>query len=149
MRVQTELRGGLAVGRGLVAAGAAAVVLFPLGSQAAAPSAVAWTKTWAERQLRIHFEATTVACLPLGSATRTNGPSAFKDFVCGLVLADGTRLTIHLRPRTRTAWSTVSVKRLPPKPTPDGKGGGNDGGGTPPGQTVPDDGHGQGKGKNA
>jgi hypothetical protein len=145
MREITELRGALALGRGLVAAGAAAVMLFPSGSRAAAPASVAWTKTWAERQLRIHFDATTVACLPLGTATHAKGSSAFKEFVCGLVLSDGTRVTIHLRPRTRTAWTTVSMKRLPPSPDKKGRGGG----GAPPGQTVQDDQHAQGKGKNA
>jgi hypothetical protein len=144
MRERTELRGGLAVGRGLVAAGAAAVALFPSGSRAAAPPSVAWTKTWAERQLRLHFDATTVACLPLGTATHANGSSSFKEFVCGLVLPDGTRMTIHLRPRSRTAWTTVSVKRLPPSPVKKGSGAG-----APPGQTVQDDQHGHGKGKNA
>lgn len=159
MRERTELRGGLAVERGLVAAVAAAVVLLPSVSRAAAPATVAWTKAWAERQLRLHFDATTVACLPLGTATRANGSSAFKNFVCGLVLADGTRLTIHLKPRTRTAWTTVSMNRLGPSPkTKNGGGGGpppkdNGNGGPPPkdaGQAAPpapDDGHGQGKGK--
>jgi hypothetical protein len=121
----------------------AAVALFPSGSRAASPASVAWTRTWTERQLRLHFDATTVACLPLGAAARANGSSAYREFVCGLVLADGTRLTIHLKPRTRTAWTTVSMKRL--GPIPDKKG---SGGGPPPGQAAQDDGHGQGKGRN-
>jgi uncharacterized membrane protein YgcG len=157
MGERTKLRGGLAVRRGLVAASAAVVVLLPLGSPAAARPAVAWTKTWAEHQLRVYFDATTVACLPLGSATRTSGGSSFKDFVCGLVLTDGTRVTIHLKPKTRTTWTTVSMKRLPPTPVQQKDGGGNgsggngngganaSGGGSPPGQ---DNTHGQGKGKN-
>ena len=161
MRERTELRGGLAVERGLVAVVAAAVVLLPSVARAAAPATVAWTKAWAERQLRINFDATTVACLPLGTATRANGSSAFKNFVCVLVLADGTRLTIHLKPRTRTAWTTVSMNRLGPSPkTKNGGGGGGppppgNGNGAPPpkdnAQAAPplqDDGHGQGKGKN-
>jgi len=152
MREQTELRGGLAVRRGLVAASAAVAVLLPPGSPAAARPAVTWTKAWAEHQLRLYFDATTVACLPLGSATRTSGSSSFKEFVCGLVLADGTRVTIHLKPKTRTGWTTVNIKRLPPSPDQkqggggNGRGGGNGNGagGPPPGQ---DTAHGQGKGK--
>jgi uncharacterized membrane protein YgcG len=155
MRERTELRGGLAVRRGLAAVSAAVVVLLPPGSPAAARPAVTWTKTWAEHQLRLSFDATTVACLPLGSATRTNGASSFKEFVCGLVLADGTRVTIHLKPKTRTTWTTLNMKRLPPSQGQTNGGGGNgngggsgngDGGAPPPGQ---DNTHGQGKGKNS
>jgi len=157
MGERTELRGGLAVRRGLVAASAAVVVLLPPGSPAAARPAVTWTRAWAEHRLRLYFDATTVACLPLGSGTRTSGASSFKDFVCGLVLADGTRVTIHLKPRTRTTWTTVSMKRVPPSPEQEkgagGNGGGgngngaaNAGGGAPPGQDTT---HGQGKGKNS
>jgi hypothetical protein len=141
MRERMELRGGLAVGRALVAAGAAAVMLSSPGARAAAPPPVAWTKTWAERQLRLHFDATTVACLPLGSATHANGSNSFKEFVCGLVLADGTRLSIHLKPRSRTTWTTLSMKRL--GPSPETKHGG--GGGSP----APDAAHGQGNEQNA
>jgi len=135
------------VERGLVAAIAAAVVLLPSVSSAAAPPSVAWTKAWAERQLRIHFDATTVACLPLGTATRANRSSTFKEFVCGLVLGDGTRLTIRIEPRTRTAWTTVGMKRLGPSPKPKADGGGV----TPPAQDNghgQDSGHEQGKAKN-
>jgi hypothetical protein len=140
------------VRRGLVAASAAVVVLLPFGSPAAARPAVTWSKAWAEHQLRVYFDATTVACLPLGSATRTSGSSSFKEFVCGLVLADGTRVTIHLKPKTRTTWTTLSMKRLPPSPEQKKGGGGNGngaattGGGSPPGQ---DNAHGQGNGKNS
>src|SRR5262249_62168288 len=101
MREWTELRGGLAVRRGLVAASAAVAVLLPPGSPAAARPAVTWTKPWAEHQLRLYFEATTVACLPLGSSPRGNGSSSFKEFVCGLVLAHRSPPTIHLNPKTR------------------------------------------------
>jgi len=156
MREPTKLRGGLAARRGLVAASAAVVVLLPFGSPAAARPAVTWTKAWAEHQLRLSFGATTVACLPLGSATRTNGASSFKEFVCGLVLADGTRVTIHLKPKTRTTYTTLNMKRLPPSPGQtsgggngnggNGAGSGNGNGGAPPGQ---DNTHGQGKGKNS
>ena len=156
MTERTELRGGLAFGRGLAAASAAAMLLVPSVSRAqpraAAPSSAGWTKAWAERQLRIHFDATTVACLPLGGATRAAGASTFKEFVCGLVLVDGTRLTLHLKPRTRTAWTTVSLKRL--GPSPEKKNGG--GGGGPPapaqgaqGQPEQSNGRGQAKGKGA
>ena len=122
---------------------AAVAVLLPPGSPAAAPPTAAWTKTWAERELRLHFDATTVACLPLGAAARSNGANAFKDFVCGLVLADGSRLTIHLKPLTRTTWTTLSLKRLGPPPQNEKNGGGQGG---PPAAAET---HGQGKGKNA
>jgi uncharacterized membrane protein YgcG len=137
---------------------AAAVVLLPPASGAAARPFVGWTKTWAEDRLRLHFDATTVACLPLGAATRANGTSSFKEFVCGLVLADGARLTIHLRPRSRTTWTTVSMKVLGPNPGKkknvgrgSGGGGGNAGGGganAGGGPPVHDTVHGHGNGKN-
>ena len=149
----TQLRGGLAVRRGLVTASAAVAVLLPPGSPAAARPPVTWTKAWAERQLGLYYDATTVACLPLGSAPHTSGPGSFKEFVCGLVLADGTRVTIHLKPKTRTAWTTLNMKRFPPGQAKtngggngNGSGSGNaDSGAPPPGQ---DNTHGQGKGKN-
>jgi hypothetical protein len=112
MKTTRELRGAL--GRGLAAAGVVAAALQPAPARAAAPATAAWTKTWAEQQLRSHYDATTVACLPLGAARRANGSTTFSEFVCGLVLADGTRLSIHLKPRSRTAWTTVSLKRLGP-----------------------------------
>jgi hypothetical protein len=139
----------------LVAVSAAAVVLLPAAAGAAARPTVGWTKTWAEDRLRLRFDATTVACLPLGAATRANGTSSFKEFVCGLVLADGARLTIHLRPTSRTTWTTVSLKRL--APTPDKKKNTDDGGGArggggaakvaAAGPPVQDTVHGNGKGK--
>src|SRR5262249_57523850 len=102
MREQTELRGGLAVRRGLVAASAAVAVLLPPGSPAAARPAVTWTKAWAEHRLRLYFDATTVACLPLGAATRTSGSSSFKEFVCSLILPDRTPGTVPPHPHTPT-----------------------------------------------
>jgi hypothetical protein len=151
MEKQTELRGALGLRRVLVAVSAAAVVLLPPASGAAAGPTVSWTKTWAEDRLRLHFDATTVACLPLGAARRASGTSSFREFVCGLVLADGSRLTIHLKPRSRTAWTTVSLKRLGPSPgkkkTGEGGGGGSGdaaGGGPPAHDTL----HGNGNGKN-
>jgi hypothetical protein len=151
MEEETELRGALGLRRLLVAVSAAAVMLLPPASGAAARPTVGWTKTWAEDRLRLHYDATTVACLPLGAAKRANGTSSFKEFVCGLVLADGSRLTIHLRPRSRTAWTTVSLKLLGPSPdkkkSREGGGGGSGdaaGGGQPAQDTV----HGHGTGKN-
>src|SRR5262249_45712167 len=111
---------------------------------------VSWTKTWAENRLRLHYDATTVACLPLGAATRTGGTSSFKEFVCGLVLADGSRLTIYLKPRSRTAWTTVSLKRLGPGPRQRKNGAGvgrGSGDAAGDGQPAHDTGLGHGNGK--
>jgi hypothetical protein len=51
-------------------------------------------------------------------------------------------VTIHLKPRSRTAWTTLSMKRL--GPSPERKNGGG-GGGAP----AQDAAHGQGRAKNA
>ena len=89
---------------------AAAAALCFVGSSAAAPVGSAWSKAWAEHQLRKHFHADSVVCLPLGPAVPQNGSRAFKEFVCVLVISDGSRYTIHLKPRSRSAWTTLSIE---------------------------------------
>ena len=106
MRHNARLRKALAWKRGRSAAAVAAALLFVVGPAAAA-APPAWTKAWSEQQLREHFAAVRAVCLPLGPATRQNGANAFKEFVCELVLRDGSHYTIHLKPRTRTTWTTV------------------------------------------
>ena len=144
MRHKADLRGRLASGRGLGAAVVAALGAFaPVAlAESETPPGPAWTLAWAELQVRSQFEATSVACVPFGRAVKVNGTSAFREFLCGLVLTDGTRVTIRLKPRSRTAWKTLSQDRV--DPSPDKPGGADHGAGK--GQTgqAGDNGHGQG-----
>ena len=103
------LRNALARRRALRAALVAAAVLFCPASSAAA-SGPAWSKAWAERVLRVHFDAAAVVCLPLGPATRQGGANAFREFVCSVLGQDGSHTTVHLRPRSRTTWTTLGGK---------------------------------------
>jgi hypothetical protein len=109
-----RLRKALVARRGHAAAVAGATVLALTGSQAAGDAGPAWSKDWAEQQLRKHFGADNAVCLPIGRSTRTHGSAAFEEFVCVLVTRDGTRYTIHLKPRSRVAWSTLSITREHP-----------------------------------
>ena len=107
-----RLRKALVTKRAHTAAAAGAVVLALTASQSAGAARPAWSKAWAEQQLRKHFDADSAVCLPIGRATRRkHEPATFKEFVCVLVTRDGTRYTIHLRPRSRTAWTTLSSER--------------------------------------
>src|SRR5437867_7523592 len=99
-----RLRKALVTRRGHAAAAAGAVVLALTAPQAAGAARPAWSKAWAEHLLRKHFDADNAVCLPIGRATRQHhAPAAFKEFVCVLVTRDGTRYTIHLKPRSRLA----------------------------------------------
>jgi hypothetical protein len=117
--LQTQLAGE----RALAAAAISTMLLCPASPGAAAPGTrqIAWTKAWAEHELRLHFDATTVACLPLGRAVVVNGTRQYKEFVCGLVLVDGSRYSIRLHPVSRTAWTIESMKRLGGNPAPHGR----------------------------
>jgi hypothetical protein len=122
MRRWRILQTNHAGGRVLAAAAISTMLLWHAGTGGAAPGTrqMAWTKAWAEHELRLRFDATTVACLPLGPAVVVNGARQFKEFVCGLVLVDGSRYSIRLHPVTRTAWSIESMKRLGGNPAPHG-----------------------------
>jgi len=116
------LRAGPASRRALVAAaGSAGALAFAAVLPAAGARGEAWPKAWAEQLVRKSFAAVTAVCLPLGPAIREDGANAFREFVCSLVTADGSRYTIRLRPRTHTTWKTVSLNRDRPAPAPGGK----------------------------
>jgi hypothetical protein len=122
MGTSERLRKALASRRGWISAAAGAAALLLTGQPAAGAPRPAWSTAWAEHELREHYHAVSGVCLPLGHATRGQGAAAFKAFVCVLVARDGTRYTIRLRPRTRYAWTVLSVDRRPAAPTqaPDG-----------------------------
>lgn|SRR5690349_18070319 len=118
--------------RALATAAAAVGALAPAAVlPAAGAPRPAWPKAWAEQLLRKSYAAVTAVCLPIGPAIRQDGANAFREFVCTLVTADGTRYTIRLQPRTETTWKTISVKRSRPAPT----------GGDRPPKTHPQHGH--------
>jgi hypothetical protein len=106
----------------LAAAAIGAMPLCAAGPAAAAPGTrqTAWTKTWAERELQLHFDATTVVCLPLGRAVVVDGSRQYTQFVCGVVLVDGTRYSIRLHPISRTTWTIEGMNRLGGSPAPPG-----------------------------
>ena len=103
------------------ALGAAAAATGALALAAVLPAAgarrPAWPKAWAEQLVQRSFAAVTAVCLPLGPAIREDGKNAFREFVCSLVTADGTRYTIRLRPLTHTTWTTSSLERDRPART--------------------------------
>jgi hypothetical protein len=109
MGLGNGLRNVLARRRVRTAAPVAAAVLVWAASSAAA-AGPAWTKAWAERLLQEHFDAVAVVCLPLGPATRQGGANAFREFVCSVVEQDGSHTTVHLKPRSRTTWTTLGAK---------------------------------------
>jgi hypothetical protein len=129
MGQHARLRKALAAKRGHAAAAAGAVALALAALPAAADAGAAWSKDWAEHQLRKHFRAGAAVCLPIGKASKQDGSSVFHEFVCVVVMRDGTRFSIHLKPRSRVAWTTVGIER--------------DDAGAPP-DTQPPNGHGQG-----
>jgi hypothetical protein len=122
MRRSRILRTRPAAQRVLAAAVVSTVLLFPAGADGAAPGTrrSAWTTAWANHELQLHFDATIVACLPLGRAVVVDGARKFREFVCGLVLADGSRYSIRLQPVSRTTWTVESMKRLGSRPAADG-----------------------------
>jgi hypothetical protein len=105
----TRLREALVTRRGRAAAAAAAAALALTASQAAAEAGPAWSKVWAEQRLRTHFDADSAVCLPIGRAVRGHAPASFKEFLCVVVMRDGMRYTIRLKPRNPTAWTTLSI----------------------------------------
>jgi len=102
------LRKVLASKRGLAAALVSAGVLA-VGVSPAQAGRPAWSKAWAEQLLRKSFAAVSAVCLPLGPAVRQKGENAFREFVCVVVTADGSRYTVHLKPRSHTAWTTIGI----------------------------------------
>jgi hypothetical protein len=110
------LREALASRRGPIAAAAGAAALFLTAHPAAGVPRPAWSKAWAEHELRKHYDAVSAVCLPLGPATREKRSDAFKEFVCVVVTRDGTRYTIRLRPRSKHAWTTLGIDRRPAAP---------------------------------
>jgi hypothetical protein len=106
-----RLRNALASRRAVSAAVTAAAALVIGAPSSAGAGGVAWTKAWAEHEVRQHFGAVTATCLPLGGAAGS-GRREFRDFICAFTKSDGTRFTIHLKPRTRTGWVLVSMTQL-------------------------------------
>jgi hypothetical protein len=110
MEHHARLRKALVTRRGHAAAAAVAAALALTGSQAAGAAAPAWSKKWAEHQLRKHFDASKAVCLPIGSAAKQHGAAVFREFVCVVIARDGTRYTIHLKPTSHTAWKILSIE---------------------------------------
>jgi hypothetical protein len=70
-----------------------------------------WSKSWAELQLRKRFPGATVTCSAVGPATRQTGYNAYTEFACGVALAHGTPYVLVIKPRSRAAWNTLSIRK--------------------------------------
>jgi hypothetical protein len=110
---------------GLVLAAVLPVLCVPIATAAIAVRPHwAWTKSWAEAQLRRQLRAVTALCVPRGPARRSGGVLTYGEFVCGYALRDGSQYAIDLVPRTRTTWRTITVQQTQPASSAPGPGAG-------------------------
>ena len=70
-----------------------------------------WSKSWTEMQLRKRFPGATVTCSAVGPATREAGYNAYAEFACGVVLAHGSPYVLVIKPRSKAAWTTLSIRK--------------------------------------
>jgi len=70
-----------------------------------------WSKSWTEMQVRKRFPGATVTCSAVGPATRQTGYNAYVEFACGVTLAHGSPYVLVIKPRSRAAWTTLSIRK--------------------------------------
>ena len=70
-----------------------------------------WSKSWAELQLRKRFPGATVTCSAVGPPTRQTSYNAYIEFACGVALAHGSPYVLVIKPRSRAAWTTLSIRK--------------------------------------
>jgi hypothetical protein len=61
-------------------------------------------------QVRKRFPGATVTCSAVGPATRQTGYNAYTEFACGVTLAHGSPYVLVIKPRSRAAWTTLSIR---------------------------------------
>jgi hypothetical protein len=84
---------------------------------AANPSQWVWPKSWAETQVRKHFPGTAAVCDPVGPRTVEAGYNAYAEFVCAVPLSSGADYLLVIKPRSRAAWTTLSIKKVSSLPS--------------------------------
>jgi hypothetical protein len=70
-----------------------------------------WSKSWTELQLRKRFPGATVTCSAVGPPTREAGYNAYAELACGVALAHGSPYVLVIKPRSRAAWTTLSIRK--------------------------------------
>jgi hypothetical protein len=70
-----------------------------------------WSKSWTETQLQKRFPGATVTCTAVGPATREKGYNTYAEFACAVALAHGTPYVLVIKPRSRAAWTTLSIRQ--------------------------------------
>jgi hypothetical protein len=78
---------------------------------AAGPSQWVWSKSWTEMQFRKRFPGATVTCSAVGPASRVSNYNAYSEFACGVTLARGSPYLLVIRPRSRAAWTVLSIRK--------------------------------------
>lgn len=67
--------------------------------------------------MRKHFSGTTALCDPVGPRTHEAGYNAYAEFACVVTLSDGTDYVLVIKPRSRAAWTTLSIKKVSSLPS--------------------------------
>jgi hypothetical protein len=99
-------------GRQVIVVRAMLVTLAFVGVGAAADrSQWVWSKSWTVLQVQKRFPGATVTCSPVGPGTRQKGYNAYTEFACGVVLAHGAPYVLVIKPRSRAAWTTLSIRK--------------------------------------
>jgi hypothetical protein len=75
-----------------------------------------WPKSWAEKQLLKQFPATTTVCDPVGPPTRESGYNAYAVLACSVTLSGGAYYVLVIKPRSKAAWTTLSIERFARQP---------------------------------
>jgi hypothetical protein len=70
-----------------------------------------WSKSWTEMQVQKRFPGATVTCSAVGPPSRQTGYNAYAEFACGVTLAHGSPYVLVIKPRSRAAWTTLSIRK--------------------------------------
>ena len=68
--------------------------------------------------MRKHFPGTTTLCDPVGPRTGEVGYNAYAEFACAVTLSSGADYVLVIKPRSRAAWTTLSIKKVSSLPSP-------------------------------
>jgi hypothetical protein len=76
-----------------------------------------WSRSWAERQMRKHFPGTTALCDPVGPRIHEVGYNAYAEFACTVTLSNGADYVLVIKPRSKAAWTTLSIEKVSSLPS--------------------------------